>query len=108
MTASNTDVKSGEKVCAYRELKLGLANARAYGAHILREFEKGHSRKPTFIHSHTYTVPGRRQAGLFSELPRRVLLGNSEIHRTLKERLGSRVETHTPFTLENLRLLPTP
>jgi hypothetical protein len=28
-----------------------------------------------FIHPHTYTVPGRTQAGLISELPRRVLLG---------------------------------
>src|SRR5215213_8789663 len=30
------------------------------------------------IHPHTYKVPGRMQAGLISELPRRVLLGNSE------------------------------
>src|SRR5215212_9116705 len=29
------------------------------------------------IHPHTYKVPGRRQAGLISELPRRVVLGNS-------------------------------
>src|SRR5215211_1279731 len=43
---------------------------------IHRVAEKAHSRKPAFIHPHTYTVPGRRQAGLFSELPRRVLLGN--------------------------------
>src|SRR5215218_9512199 len=38
--------------------------------------EKAHSRKPALIHPHTYKVPGRRQAGLFSELPSRVLLGN--------------------------------
>ena len=29
-----------------------------------------------FIHPHAFTVSGRRQAGLISELPRRVLLGN--------------------------------
>jgi hypothetical protein len=37
------------------------------------------SRKPALIHPPTYAVPGRRQVGLFSELPRRVLLGNSEL-----------------------------
>jgi hypothetical protein len=35
--------------------------------------------EPVFIHPHTPPVPGRRQAGLFSELPRRVLLGNSSL-----------------------------
>src|SRR5215218_8829766 len=40
------------------------------------------SRKPAFIRPHTYTMAGRRQAGLISELPRRVLLGNSEGKRT--------------------------
>src|SRR5215208_813749 len=43
---------------------------------IYRGADKEYSPKPTFIHSHRYTVPGRRQAGLISELPRRVLLGN--------------------------------
>ena len=43
---------------------------------IHRVSEKAHSRKPALIHPHTYKAPGRRQAGLFSELPRRVLLGN--------------------------------
>jgi hypothetical protein len=28
------------------------------------------------IHPHSYTVPGRTRAGLFTGLPRRVLLGN--------------------------------
>ena len=31
---------------------------------------------PAFIHPHTYPVRGSRQAGLFTGLPRRVLLGN--------------------------------
>ena len=43
---------------------------------IHRAAEKGSSRKPALIRPHTYTVPGRRRAGLISELPRRVLLGN--------------------------------
>ena len=47
-------------------------------ASIHRVSEKAHSRKPIFVRPHTYTVPGSRQAGLFSELPRRTLLGNSE------------------------------
>src|SRR5215207_8824831 len=42
-----------------------------------RASDNRHSRKSISIHSHAYAVPGRRQAGLFSELPRRVLLGNS-------------------------------
>src|SRR5215208_6680473 len=45
-------------------------------ASIHRAAEKAHSRKPVFIHPHAFTVSGRRQAGLISELPRRVLLGN--------------------------------
>src|SRR5215204_1961778 len=40
---------------------------------------------PACIHSHRYTVPERRQAGLFRELPRRVLLGNP--HRKFTETL---------------------
>src|SRR5215207_2241357 len=38
--------------------------------------QKGSSRKLVFLRPHTYTVPGRRQARLISELPSRVLLGN--------------------------------
>ena len=45
-------------------------------ASIHRVAEKAHSRKPRFIHPHSYKVPRRRQEGLISELPRRVLLGN--------------------------------
>jgi hypothetical protein len=42
--------------------------------------EKAHSRKPISIHSHAYAVPGRMLATrLFSELPRRTLLGSSVI-----------------------------
>jgi hypothetical protein len=41
-----------------------------------RRQEIGHSWKPAFIRPHTKPVPGRRQASLFSELPRRGLLGN--------------------------------
>jgi hypothetical protein len=49
MTANNEDVKvkSREKVCAYRELKLGGTKARGCGAHIHRAAEKAHSRKLT-------------------------------------------------------------
>ena len=43
-----------------------------------RESEKAHSRILVFLRPHTYTVPGRMQAGLFTGLPRRVLLGNPE------------------------------
>src|SRR5215218_5802188 len=43
---------------------------------IHRTAGKAHSRKPISIHSHAYAVPGRMQASLFSELPKRVLLGN--------------------------------
>src|SRR5215204_122420 len=49
------------------------------GGSIHRAAERAHSRKPRFIHPHTYKVPGRRQAGLISELPSRVLLGNSSL-----------------------------
>src|SRR5215203_202067 len=35
-----------------------------------RAAEKAHSRKLVFVRPHTYTVPGRRQAGLFTGLPR--------------------------------------
>ena len=48
---------------------------------IHRAAEKNSSRKPAFIHPHTYTVPGRRHAGLISKLPRRVLLGNLPYRR---------------------------
>src|SRR5215217_2010812 len=50
---------------------------------IHRAAEKGSSRKPAFIHPHTYGVPGRRQAELrvFTESPGRVLLGNSRVLR---------------------------
>src|SRR5215212_2375774 len=42
-----------------------------------RTAEKAHSRKPAFIHPHTYPVPGSMTTPrLFNELPRRVLLGN--------------------------------
>jgi hypothetical protein len=34
--------------------------------------------EPVFIRPHRPTVPGRTRAGLFSESPRRVLLGNSQ------------------------------
>jgi hypothetical protein len=40
MTANNEDVKSREKVFAYRELKLRGADARGCGAHIHRAAEK--------------------------------------------------------------------
>ena len=40
MTANDEGVKSREKVCAYRELKLGESNARACCAHIHRDAEK--------------------------------------------------------------------
>jgi hypothetical protein len=43
--------------------------------------EKESSRKLAYIHPHTPPVPGRRQAGLFTGLPRRVLLGNLEVSR---------------------------
>ena len=56
-------------------LSLPLRGRLAHSIH--REPEKGNSRKPVFIHPLTYTVPGRRKAGLFTGLPRRVLLGNS-------------------------------
>src|SRR5215204_1180705 len=46
-------------------------------ASIHRASGKAHSRKPVFIHPHAFTVSGRRQVALISELPRRVLLGNS-------------------------------
>ena len=45
-------------------------------ASIHRASDKAHSRKPISIHSHAYVVLGRMRAGLFSELPTRVLLGN--------------------------------
>jgi hypothetical protein len=38
--------------------------------------EEAHYRKLVFLRSHIYTVPERMQAGLFTGLPRRVLLGN--------------------------------
>jgi hypothetical protein len=41
-----------------------------------RESENEPSRILVFLRPHTYTVPGRMQAGLFTGLPRRVLLGN--------------------------------
>jgi len=37
--------------------------------------KKGSSRKPPLLRPYTYPVPGRRQAGLFSELPSKVILG---------------------------------
>jgi len=49
-------------------------------ASIRRVSEKNLSRNPVFIHPHAFTVSGRMGAArLFSELPRRVLLGNSEL-----------------------------
>src|SRR5215218_907098 len=45
-------------------------------ASIQRAAEKAHFWKPISIHSHAYAVPRRMRASLFSELPRRVLLGN--------------------------------
>src|SRR5215216_6138483 len=55
-----------------------------------RAAEKAHSRKSISIHSHAYAVPGRMRAGLFIELPRRVLLG-SWLHR------GNYKDQTTPY-----------
>src|SRR5215218_3410019 len=52
-----------------------VARVKRRAASIHRTSERAHSRKPALIHPHTYKVPERRQAGLISELPRRVLLG---------------------------------
>ena len=43
--------------------------------------EEAHYRKLVFLRPHTYTVPERRQACLFTGLPRRVLLGNLWLNR---------------------------
>src|SRR5215208_5618401 len=56
-----------------------VARVKRRAASIHLPSEKAHSRKPALIHPHTYKVPERRQAGLISELPRRVLLGNSSL-----------------------------
>src|SRR5215217_4722987 len=65
----------GQKVI-YISIPL-VARVKRRAASIHRTSERAHSRKPALIHPHTYKVPERRQAGLISELPRRVLLGNS-------------------------------
>jgi hypothetical protein len=53
-----------------------LEDTKGRSVSIHRTPERAHSRKPALIHPHTYKVPGRRQAGLISELPRRGLLGH--------------------------------
>jgi hypothetical protein len=61
-----------------------------------------YSRKPSFLYTgfsetsfHTpasYTVPGRRQSGLFIELPSRLILGNSRPQmRSLHVMLGGSI-----------------
>src|SRR5215203_6949473 len=57
-------------------------------ASIYRAAEKAHSRKPISIHSHAYAVAGRMRASLFSELPRRVLLGNRASESGHSRKLG--------------------
>src|SRR5215218_9345594 len=57
--------------------KSSLPRALGWDASIHRTAERSSSRKPLSIRPHRYTVPERRQASLFTGLPRRVLLGNS-------------------------------
>ena len=64
---SERRIRGQESLNLYREAALASIHPIA---------EKAHSRKLVFIHPHTYKVPGRRQAGLFSELPSKVILGN--------------------------------
>src|SRR5215208_8249899 len=62
-----------------------------------RTAEKAHSRKPAFIHPHTYPVPGRMTTPrLFNELPRRVLLGNAA-SGTPESRTTTRKGSRPPF-----------
>src|SRR5215213_9232210 len=71
----NTLINDCEQ-CRCQYLCQYLARCSAANSHqtlIHQESEMAHSRKPALIHPHTYTVPWRRQAGLFIELPRRVL-----------------------------------
>ena len=73
-------------------------------ASIHQAAEQAHSRKPALIHSPTYKVPGRRQAGLINELPRRVLPGNSVAAsrrsrkpRGHKKRVGAEIDAPALF-----------
>ena len=60
-----------------------------WDASIHRVSDTALCRKPTCIHSRTYKVPGRRQAGLISELPGRVLIGNFWLYFSLKPVRGA-------------------
>src|SRR5215217_3122456 len=72
----------GQKVI-YISIPL-VARVKRRAASIHRTSERAHSRKPALIHPHTYKVPERRQAGLISELPRRLIPGNSEGYKARK------------------------
>ena len=65
-----------------------------------RESENAHSRILVFLRPHTYTVPGRMQAGLFTGLPRRVLLGNLTTHSLGASPLQNASQAHEKHLVE--------
>src|SRR5215213_10364071 len=79
-----------------------------------RTAEKAHSRKPAFIHPHTYPVPGRMTTPrLFNELPRetvwKVLGGRDGSLRCAPWRAGDTLQIcPTMNGVASVRIFPSP